>query len=116
MQTVKDALDTIRPANTSINDNIVKAPDPITIDYIFTELTPNTVTMRSAVEANIEQFYEEQTTVGVNVDEDAYRSAIINTVDTETGDTVQTFELSTPSGDISVSSGQIAVKGSVTFP
>ncbi len=115
VQTVKDQIDTIRPANTSILDNIVKAPDPVTVDYAFTELEPNTATMRDAVEQNIEQFHEEQTTVGVNVDEDAYRAAIKNTVDPATGDIVVSFALSLPIGDITINSGQIAVKGTVTF-
>lgn len=113
--TVQNALNEILPANTSVNDNIVSAPTGLTIPYVFTNLTPNTPTMQTAVNANIAQFHDEQTTVGVNVDEDAYRAAIINTVDPDTGDTVQTFTLSTPTGDIAVNSGEIAIKGTVTF-
>lgn len=115
VQTVKDQIDTIRPANTSVVDNIVKAPEAVVVDYTFTNLTPDTPTMRAAVESNLDQFHAEQTTVGTDVDEDAYRAAIKNTVDPDTGDIVQTFVLSTPSGDITVNSGQIATKGSVTF-
>ena len=116
VQTVKDKIDTILPANTSTLDNIVKAPVAVVVDYALTELEPNTSTMREAVENNIQQFHDEQTTVGVNVDEDAYRSAIKNTVDTITGDIVISFELSSPSGDITINSGEIATKGAVTFP
>lgn len=116
VQTTKDKVDEIRPANTSINDNIVKAPDAVPVAYTFTELTPDTPTMRTAVDANIAQFHDEETVVGVDVDEDAYRAAIKNTVDPDTGDTVLSFALSVPSGDITINSGQIATKGVVTFP
>lgn len=115
VQTVKAQIDTIRPANTASVDNIVSAPVAVPTDYTFTELTPDTATMRAAVEANLDQFYAEQTTVSVDVDEDAYRSAIKNTVDPDTGDTVQTFTLSAPSGDIPIDFGEIATKGNVSF-
>ena len=44
-----------------------------------------------------------------------YNSAIINTVDTETGQKLSSFTLSSPSGDISISTGELAVLGSVNF-
>lgn len=113
--TVKEALDEIRPANTAVDDNIVLAPTDEPVDYTFTSLVPDTPTMRVAVEENISQFHDESTDVGVNVDEDAYRAAIQNTVDPDTGNTVKSFALSTPSGDISVGNGGIATKGLVTF-
>lgn len=112
---VKAAIDAIVPANTSLSDNIVLAPTAVPIDFIFTALTPDTPTMREAIEENIVQFFEEQTSVGINVDEDAYRAAIINTVDPDTGDTIDTFEISTPTGDINVGSGQIATFGNVSY-
>ncbi len=115
VQDVKDALDSIKPANTASSDNIVKAPTAVVVAYVFTSITPDTPTMREAIEQNIAQFHDEQTTVGVDVDEDAYRAAIKNTVDPDTGDIVLTFTLSSPSGDISISSGEIATKGTVTF-
>lgn len=115
VQDVKDALDSIRPANTASSDNIVKAPTAVVVDYTFTSISPDTPTMRDAIEQNIAQFHDEQTTVGVDVDEDAYRAAIKNTVDPDTGDIVLTFTLSTPSGDIAINSGEIATKGTVTF-
>jgi uncharacterized phage protein gp47/JayE len=115
VQAVKDALDEILPATTATADNIVSAPTAVVVDYTFTDLQPDTPTMRTAIEANIAQFHAEQTAVGVSVDEDAYRAAIKNTVDPENGDTVDTFTLSGPVGDIPVASGEIATKGAVNF-
>lgn len=113
---VKDKILEIKPANTATSDVIVSAPTPVTVNFTFTALTPNTPTMQSAIDANLAQFFAEQTTVGVNVDEDKYRAAIANTIDTDTGDTVQTFTISAPSGDIAIASGEIGVLGSVTYP
>ena len=116
VQVVKDKLDGILPANTSTDDSTVLAPTAVPQDYIFTALEPNTPTMQAAIDANLDQFYSEQVEVGVDVDEDAYRAAIKNTVDPDTGDTVQSFELSTPSGDLATGSGQIPTKGAITWP
>lgn len=113
---VNEIIQSIRPANTYENDVIVSAPTAVTVPFTFTALTPNTSTMQEAVTANLQQFFTERTSVGVNIDEDAYRSAIFNTVDVFTGQTVQTFTLSAPSGDISVSTGQIGVLGAVSYP
>ncbi len=112
---VKTLLDTIKPANTSTLDNQVLSPTGLPEDFVITSLVPNTPTMKTAVENNLQQFFDERTTVGSNVDEDLYRAAIANTVDTETGETVTSFVLSTPSGDLPVAFGEIARLGSVTI-
>jgi len=113
---VKDNILTINPANTSDNDVIVLAPTAVPTGFTFSSLTPNTSTMQTAINANLAQFFDERTDVGVNVDEDAYRAAVFNTVDTVTGDVVQTFSLSSPSGDIAIAAGEIGTLGSVTYP
>jgi uncharacterized phage protein gp47/JayE len=113
---VKDQILTIKPANTCDDDVFVLAPIGVVVDFTFTALTPNTSTMKDAISANLRQFFDERTSIGVNIDEDAYRSAIFNTVDTVTGDVVQTFTLSVPSGDITISAGEIGVLGTVIYP
>jgi len=114
--TVRAKLEEILPANTDEdNDLFVLAPVAITTDFTFSSLTPNTSTMQTAVVNNLKAFYAENTTVGINIDQDAYRSAIFNTVDTETGDVVITFDLSTPTADIVIASDEIGVLGNVVF-
>lgn len=113
---VKENILTIKPANTADSDVIVEAPTGVVVDYVFTALTPDTSTMRDAITANLRQFHDERTSVGVNIDEDAYRSAIFNTRDTVTGDLVQTFTLSAPVGDIAIATGEIGILGTVTYP
>ena len=112
---VKDKILEIKPANTADGDVIVNAPIAVPIVFGFTSITPDTTTMQSAITASLEQFFEEVPEVGVDVDEDKYRSAIISTIDTDTGSQLQTFTLSTPIGDIAVGEGGIATLSSVGF-
>lgn len=113
---VRDKILEILPANTdSTSDLGVFAPTAVPTDYVFSDLSPNTVTMKNAITENLKVFYAEKTFVGVNIDEDAYRAAIFNTIDTETGDVVLTFELSNPTVDITIDIGQIGTLGNVTF-
>lgn len=112
----KNKLLEIKPATTADADVIVEAPTPVTVDFTFLTFQPNTDSMKNAITANLGQFFEERTTVGVNVDEDAYRSAIFNTVDSNTGQIVSTFILSEPLGDITINTGEIGILGTVTFP
>ena len=116
VNTVAAKIAEIIPANTSSTDVNVAAPVVVSTDYVFSDLTPNTTGMRTAVTANLNQFFKESTSVGVDVDEDAYRAAIFNTVDETTGAVVSTFTLSAPSGDIAISSGEIGTLGNITFP
>lgn len=113
--TVKAKIDEIRPANTSTFDNIVLAPTAVPVDFTFTELSPNTSSMKSAINANLQMFFDEQTTVGVDIDEALYNAAIANTVDTETGATITSFTISAPSGDITIGSGEIGTLGNVNY-
>jgi len=110
------AIDTIRPATTSYDNNIVAAPVAVPTDFTFSAITPDNQSMRDAVTANLQQFFDEQTQVGASIEEDAYRAAIQNTVDPSNGAELSSFTLSAPSGDITVNSGQIATLGLVAFP
>jgi len=113
---VRAEIETILPANTDeANDLFVLAPTAVTTDYTFTTLVPDTSTMRAAIIANLQAFYADNTSVGVDIDQDAYRAAIFNTVDTETGSLVQSFDLSTPITDITIESDEIGVLGNVVF-
>lgn len=113
--TVKNKILDIVPANTASADVVVAAPTAVSVDFTFTALSPNTATMQTAIKASLKAFFEEDTAVGVNIDQDAYRAAIFNTVDTENGDEVKTFTLSAPSGDVTIGIGQIGTLGNVVF-
>jgi uncharacterized phage protein gp47/JayE len=113
---VKDKILEITPGHTEPSDVVVSAPTAVTVDFTFTGLSPNTATMQDAIENRLEVLFEEETTVGADLKEVAYESIIWQTIDPETGDRVSSFTLSSPSGDVSISSGEIPVLGTVTFP
>lgn len=112
---VKDAILEITPANTPDSFVLVDAPIPDSINFTFTELNPDVPTMREAVTANLDQFFKESVQVGSGIDEDGYRSAVFNTVDTETGFVVKSFSLSEPTGDIVGQVGHLPILGDVNF-
>jgi len=105
----------IKPANTADFDVIVSAPTPVTVDFTFNTLDPNTSGMQAAVQTNLDQFFREGTVVGQDITRIDYESVIINTIDTATGEKVQSFSLIAPTGDITINPGQIGVLGTVTF-
>jgi len=112
---VKTALDAIRPGNTDTLDLIVAAPTPVLTNFLFSSITPDTSTMKTAITNSLIQFFSERTDPGTDVVEEAYNAAIFNTVDTITGAELSAFTLTTPTGDIVVTAGEIATLGSVTF-
>jgi uncharacterized phage protein gp47/JayE len=114
--TAKDTLLEIKPAHVSESDVIVSAPSGVTVDFTFSALSPNTSTMQAAISANLAALFEDDTTVGEDLLEDSYRSTIFNTTDPDTGTQVVSFTLSTPTTDISITTGELPVLGNITYP
>ena len=113
---VETAIHAITPAQSDLTDIIIQAPTPISVAFTFTAIIPDTATMRTAITASLTAFFTDDVDYETNVDEDKYKAAIINTVDPETGDTLQSFTLSVPSGDVSISTNEIGVLGTITYP
>ena len=111
----KARIMTIAPATTSAADVFVLAPTANPQNFVFTSVTPNTPGIRSAIVANLAQFFAENTVVNEGVDQDAYRSAIKNTIDPASGDIVLDFVLSSPIGDVPASAGFIPTFVGATF-
>jgi len=107
----------IKPANTEDADVIVKDITAKEIPFDFNgTLIPNTSTMQAAINNSLDAFFEETAAPGTDIPKNQYISVIQNTIDTETGDTVQSFTLSTPTADpISVAFAEMPVKGPVSF-
>lgn len=87
---VRTAILDIKPATVSASDVIVEAPIPLSIDFTFSDLTPNTETMKTAVTDSLELFFATGTEVSVDVEKIDYESAINNTVDA-TGARIRAF-------------------------
>jgi hypothetical protein len=71
--------------------------------------------MQTAIENTLIAFFEDTVDFEETVTEASYLGAIQNTQDLETGAFLISFSLSTPSVDITVSDGEIASLGTVTF-
>ncbi len=113
---VEAAVLAILQASSDTSDVFVKAPTPVETDYTFSAISPDTPTMRTAITNNILAFYEDEVDFETDITEDKYRGAIINTIDPDTGDTLDSFTLSTPTGDITVTTDEIGIPGDITFP
>ena len=111
---VKDKILEIKPVIIDDADVIVASPTPVSVDFTFTALSPNTTTMQDAIRANLTALMRAAGS-GDNVTQDSYRAAIQRTVDRESGDTVSSFTLSAPSGDITINPGEIPVVGTINF-
>lgn len=105
----------IKPAHTDDQDVIVRAPTAVPVDFTFTALSPNSVSMQAAIVENLKAFFRESTTVGSDLLEDAYRSVIYRTIDPETGISVRSFTLSAPISDINIFPGELPILGTVSF-
>ncbi len=114
---VDTAIQSIRPANTHPDDVVTLAPTAVPSVYTFSALSPDTPTMRTAIQTNLEAFFAEEPDVGITVLEDAYRSAIYNSVDSGNGAPLVSFTLSSPAaGPIAIVAGELATLTSVGFP
>ena len=71
--------------------------------------------MRVAVENNLKQFFAEAALPETDITEGAYQTAIYNTIDTVTGNQIQSFVLASPVGIISITTGEIGTLGDVNF-
>ncbi len=112
---VKAVIDGIKPANTDTLDVHVYAPVPKTTNFVFSSITPDTTTMRAAIENSLMEFYAQRTEVATNIVEEAYNAAIFNTYDLAAGAELESFTLTSPAADITVAAGEIGKLGNVTF-
>jgi hypothetical protein len=111
----KIIADASPPPNMILDDLLVLAPTLVVVDFDFVSLVPDTPTMRVAVENTLTAFFTDTVQFESDVKRDSYRGAIQNTQDPESGQLLESFELSAPTTDITVLEGEIASIGVVTF-
>lgn len=113
--TVQERLNQIVPMNTDLSDVFVRAPVAVPTDFQIDNIVPDSNSMRLAIQSSLTEFFRTSTQEGTNVDREQYESAILATRDIETGLNLQSFDLISPTGDITINDGQIATLGQVTF-
>ena len=121
-QTILDATKALviangkKPAHMSDADVFVLAPGSETVDFTFTQITPDTTSMRNAITAQLTAFFQDDVELGQTITEASYLGSIANTFDTVASTQLTSFVLTAPSGDVVVGSGSIGVLGTITFP
>ncbi len=112
---VKTLLDTILPANTSTNDLVVDAPTANAVDFTFGSIVPDSENMQNAIIESLEDMMLLRTSVGLGITEDIYRAAISNTFNEVDALFLESFVLTSPSGDIAGATNTLPTLGDVTF-
>jgi uncharacterized phage protein gp47/JayE len=104
----------IKPANTPDSYVIVNAPTAVTVDFTFSALSPNTVDMQSSITNALTDYFKNNTNISTDITTEEYNNIIYSVTDSE-GNT-PTFTLTLPSGDVIVTTGELAVLGTITYP
>ncbi len=97
-----------QPAHTIADDIFVVAPVPVFTGFTFTAIDPNTPTMQAELRLQLAAFFQDEVRFEQTVTLNAYTCAIQATQDSVTGEILQSFTLSAPSGDIVITAGEIA--------
>ncbi len=106
-----DKLDLIKPSNTPDSYVIVLAPTPVTVNFIFTSVTPNTDAMKQAIKDNLIDFFKNNTDFETSITRDELFNIILQTTD----DNGNTPKVSIGLTDIIVGFGQIPILGTIEF-
>jgi uncharacterized phage protein gp47/JayE len=104
----------IKPANTPDSYVIVSAPTAVTADFTFSALSPNTTDMQNSITNALTDYFKNNTNIATDITTEEYNNIIYSVTDSE-GNT-PTFTLTSPSGDITVTTGELAVLGTITYP
>jgi uncharacterized phage protein gp47/JayE len=97
-------------------DNLmVLAPILDNQNFIFTSITPNTLTMQNAINAQLLTFFQDNADVGGTIKLQSITSFLDQIQDPITGDFLTDYTMTTPSADIVASSGHIYTLGTVTY-
>jgi uncharacterized phage protein gp47/JayE len=112
---VKNSILEIKPAHVADADVIVSAPVGVTIPITFSSLSPNTAEMQTAITESLTEFFKSENNVSENETLNQINNAIFNTID-DTGTQPSSFTLSAPVADVVISTGEIGLLGTITYP
>ncbi len=108
VETVQSFINALKPATATL---YVLAPIADPVNFVFSELTPNTTDAKTAIEENLKSLVQSSSIIpGGELKLSKIRAAISNATGNED------FTLTTPSADIIMDVGHIITMGSVTYP
>lgn len=111
----KEAVEALRTVKDSKSDVFVYAPTSKVVDFNISNVVPNTATMKTAIENNIKQFFDDNVDLEATLSLEKIKSAIQSSFDLETGKQLDTYTLNNPSADIVCGTGELPVLGTITF-
>ena len=107
VSTVREYIDERRPVTAGL---VVSAPTPVALDFTFSAVSPSTAAVRAAIEAELEDLILRESEPGGKI----LISHIREAISTAAGE--EDHNLTSPSADVTHTSAQIAVMGTVTWP
>ncbi len=102
-------------AHTLVGDAEIIAPERYNLEVRFRSITPDTPGMRASIRANLTQFLTENATWGGNLEIEGIRCAIRHAYDGEINQPLKTYELDSPTLDISLPVDAYPVLSGVTW-
>ena len=115
IEKVRAKVLSLLPVTSAEDDIFIYAPAPLNTSFNFTFLTPDTKSIRKAIEENLRTYFASVADFEITIYEDEYRSIITDAVDEETGEGVKDFTLTSPVGDINPANGEIPALKEITF-
>lgn len=104
----------IKPANVADAYVVVTSPTAVSTDFTFSSLSPNTIDMQTAIRQTLTDYFKSSAVaVETSITAEQYNALIYSVVDSSGNS--PTFTLSSPSGDIAVSTGELATLGNITY-
>ena len=110
--------DGLWPSFVSTDQLYVLGPNLLAVNMTISNLSPNTLTMQNAIKNQLVQFFIENAFMTQPTKNISYKAliAFLNKVqDPTNGALIQSYTLVTPTADIAVGSGQLAVLGAITW-
>lgn len=102
---VQDYIDTVRPVTASVT---VEAPTALTTNYTLA-VTPDTTEIRAAVTAELDDLYTREAEPGDTLYLSQIRTAIGN------AEGLTNYTLAAPVADVTPTTSQIPIRGTITF-
>lgn len=111
----KQAISALKTVKDSDSDIFVYAPTAKIVNFNISDISPNTATMKTAINNAIKQFFDDNVDLGITLGLDKIKSAIQASFDLETGKQLDRYTLNMPDSDIVCGAGELPILGSVTF-
>lgn len=110
-----DATTGIKPANIPDSYVVVNPPTAVPVDFVFASLSPNTEAMQTAITDTLTDYFKSDSVIiETSIVANEYNSLLYSIVDADGNS--PTFTLSSPSGTVAISTGELATLGTITYP